>query len=184
MAFRVLSGDPGTKNFALSVVEYDKGISVLGTEMLSHPFSDLSSRTVAEDLWASTKRIAQLIHTYKPDALYFERFQFRGSGISSIEGINIMLGAITHTAFLHGIPCRLITASTWKNNFNRNCTSLDSLYKEYKMTSKKCAKPIHEFDASLIGVYAIYDLFAQTKKPFEGFNIDSFIDMFYASQKL
>ena len=94
-----------------------------------------------------------------------------------------MLGALTHIAYVHDLQCRLITASTWKNNFNRNCTSLDGLYKQYKMTSVHCPKPIHEFDSALIGVYAIYDLFSK-RKPFEGFDICSFVEMFYANGKL
>ena len=173
--FRVLTGDPGTKNFALAVTEYSNGkIRSVGTKMLEFPFHDLSSREAAEALHQVTREIRRLIKKYNVDALYFERFQVRGSGVSAIEGINVMLGVILHLAWLYEKRSRLITASTWKNNCNRNNVSgikLDEAYKELKLTSVHSPKAIHEFDASLIGVYAIYDQLVTTRKPFQGFDL-------------
>lgn len=175
--FRVLTGDPGTKNFALAVTEYSDGkLRSLGTKMLEFPFRDLSSREAAAALYLVTCEIRRLIKKYDVDALYFERFQVRGSGVSAIEGINVMLGIVLHLAHLYEKRSRLITASTWKNNCNRNNASemsLDEAYREFKLTSVYSPKAIHEFDASLIGVYAIYDQLVTTRKPFQGFDLVS-----------
>lgn len=186
--FRVLAGDPGTKNFALSVIEYNEGkLTVVGTKMVAHPFRDLSSRAAAADLWKFTREIKRIIDQYKIDALYFERFQVRGSNATAIEGINVMLGSVLMLAFRLKLLARLITASTWKNNFNRNNeaqTKLDELYKEFKLTSKFSPKAIHEFDASLIGVYCIYDTLVQSRKPFVGFDAHAFFEHFISAPTL
>ena len=184
MAFRVLAGDPGSVNFALSVLEHDgKQLRVLGTKMMTSCFRDLSSRSVVEDLNSFSEEIEELIVQWKPDAMYFERFQFRGSGISTIEAVNVMLGVLMSLAHVYRVQGRLITASTWKNNFNNNCANLKDLYKEYKLTSKKSAKSIHEFDSSLIGVYTLYDLLSGNK-PFVGFDVNEFYNTFITAPKL
>ena len=184
MAFRVMAGDPGSVNFALTVLEYDNGVlRVLGTKMMSNCFRDLSARTVVEDINAFSEEIEELIVAWKPDAMYFERFQFRGSGISTIEAVNVMLGVLMSLAHVYKVQGRLITASTWKNNFNNNCADLKALYKEYKLTSKKSAKAIHEFDSALIGVYTIYDLLSGSK-PFTGFNVEEFFEQFIGAPNL
>lgn len=187
-SFRVLTGDPGTKNFALSVVEYKNGtLRVLGTKMAPHPFRDLSSREAAANLHLFTEDIRELIVKYKVNGLYFERFQVRAAGVSAIEGINVMLGVILYLAHMFQIPSRLITASTWKNNFNNNNSSgkkLDELYKEFKLTSVHSAKAIHEFDGSLIGVYAVFDTLVKSRKPFVNFDPYVFYDSFIDCPKL
>lgn len=185
MAFRVLCGDPGSVNFALSVLEYDKGkLRVLGTKMMTSTFKDLSARTVVEDLNAFSEEIEELIVQWKPDAMYFERFQFRGSGISTIEAVNVMLGLLMSLAHVYGVKARLITASTWKNNFNNNCADLKQLYKAHKLTSKHSPKAIHEFDSALIGVYTIYDMLTTKVKPFQGFDVDAFFEQFICAPNL
>ncbi len=184
MAFRALVGDPGSVNFAVTVLEFDNGVlKVLGTKMMHNCFKDLSSRTVVQDLNLFAEEVAELIETWRPDAMYFERFQFRGSGISTIEGVNVMLGVLMNLAHIYGVKGRLITASTWKNNFNNNCADLKELYKEFKLTSVKSAKTIHEFDSALIGVYAVYDLLSKSK-PFTGFDVYGFFDEFIDAPNL
>ena len=186
--FRVLTGDPGTKNFALAVTEYSDGkIRSLGTKMLELPFHDLSSREAAEALHLVTREIRRLIRKYNVDAMYFERFQVRGKNASAIEGINVMLGVVLHLAWLYEKRSRLITASTWKNNCNRNNADgmkLDEAYKEFKLTSVHSPKAIHEFDASLIGVYAIFDQLVTKRKPFQGFSIRTWYEHLMEAPKL
>lgn len=185
--FRALTGDPGTKNFATSVVEYDgKRLRVLGTKMIESTFGNLSGDDSVERLHLFTKEYRALIIEYKPDMQIFERFQVRGKNTSIIEGINVMLGSILHQAHVHSVETRLIMAATWKNNFNRNNASgckLEDLYKELKLTSVYSPKEIHEFDASLMGVYATY-LKNSQKKPFTGFDPYEFHERFIESPKL
>lgn len=185
--FRALTGDPGTKNFAASVVEYDNGnLRVLGTKMIEHTFGNLSGDDAVERLYQFTKEYRGLITEFKPDVQIFERFQVRGKNTSIIEGINVMLGSILHQGHMFDLPTRLIMAATWKNNFNKNNASgeqLDTLYKMLKLTSVYSPKAIHEFDASLIGVYATY-LHLSKLKPFTGFDPLAFHERFIVAPKL
>lgn len=175
---RVLSGDPGKVNFALAVVDIKKKLTIVGTKMCEHPVQAMHLDVVAaaqeflqelDDLW----------DTYGPfDAVCFERFQSRGLGGNTIEVISLMLGLVAVFAHKHGIPAFFITASQWKNAFNRTMT-LKQLYEDYKLTSKKSPKAIHEFDATLIGVYTLYNLrniipFADMDRYIEGF-MDRFL---------
>jgi len=185
--FRALTGDPGTKNFAASVVEYDgKNLRVLGTKMIEHAFANLSGDDAVERLYLFTKEYRGLIKEFKPNAQIFERFQVRGKNTSIIEGINVMLGSILHQGHMYDLPTRLIMAATWKNNFNKNNASgasLEELYKTLKLTSKFSPKAIHEFDASLIGVYATY-LHNSQLKPFTGFDPLAFHERFINAPNL
>ena len=76
----------------------------------------------------------------------------------------------------------LVTASTWKNAANRQGINLKELYLQYKMTSKKSVKAIHEFDAAMMAVYRLYISLDRT--PFFGFDVHSFIDKVWASPRL
>ncbi len=60
-------------------------------------------------------------------------------------------------ALRKGIPLSLVTASQWKNAFNKTL-DLKALYEFYKLKSKKSPKEIHEFDATLINLYMFYSM--------------------------
>lgn len=181
---RVLSGDPGKVNFALSVQEFkDKRITVLGTRMFQNPIQNLHY-----DMRQPTKEflqeLEQMWKLYGPfDAMCFERFQSRGLGGNTIEAISLMLGVISFFALKKKCPLDLITASQWKNAFNRHM-DLKGFYADYNLSSKKSVKAIHEFDASLIGVYTFYR--HSGIKPFVGFNriIDAYVPKFLSAPVL
>lgn len=175
---RILSGDPGKVNFALSVQEFkDKRITVLGTRMFQHPIQNLHY-DMRQPTKEFLKELELIWKQYGPfDAMCFERFQSRGLGGNTIEAISLMLGVVSLFALKKNCPIDLITASQWKNAFNRNM-DLKGYYADYNLTSKKSRKAIHEFDASLIGVYTFY---RHSKiKPFAGFNriIDAYVPKF------
>lgn len=152
---RILSGDPGKVNFALSVVDVTDGtLTVLGTRMLQNPVRTLKVDT-REQVANFLEEIKEIDRMYGPfDGCAFERFQTRGICGDTIESISLMLGVLSMWSLDHKIPIRLITASQWKNQINRK-VDLKALYKEHKLTSKKSVKAIHEFDAMLIGVYML-----------------------------
>lgn len=165
---RILSGDPGKVNFALSVQEFkDKRINILGTRMFQHPIQNLHL-DMRQPVKEFMKELEDIWKRYGPfDAMCFERFQSRGLGGNTIEAISLMLGVLSMFALKKNCPIDLITASQWKNAFNRTM-NLKEYYAHYNLTSKKSRKAIHEFDASLIGVYTFYR--HQNLKPFVGFN--------------
>jgi len=183
---RILSGDPGKVNFALTVINFEKKkLDIIGTRMFGSPIQDLTG-----DLGAVTKKfldeITAIDKKYGPfDAMCFERFQSRGLGGNTIEAISIMIGVMAFYCHKKKIPFFAITASQWKNAFNRECEpKLKDLYDEFKLTSKKSKKAIHEFDSMLIGVYTFYKM--NNLKPFAGIQktIYKLIDRFLNSPKL
>lgn len=183
---RILSGDPGKVNFALTVLDVEgKRLDIMGTRMFGSPIQNLTG-----DLGAVTskflKEIAAIDKQYGPfDAMCFERFQSRGLGGNTIEAISIMIGVMALYCMKKKIPFFAITASQWKNAFNRECDpKLKELYDEFKLTSKKSKKAIHEFDSMLIGIYTFYQM--NDIKPFAGIQkmIYPIIDRFLNSPEL
>lgn len=159
---RVFSCDPGTKNFAMSVIEgtYDgKGlkIKILGTCMLEETLQDLT-KDVSPVLQMFNKRMRKIRRKYKPNLTCFERFQSRGLKGKTIEAIGYMLGVIAIT-FRKSDP-QFILASTWKNRINKiDGVVLNDIYKEWGLTSKAktyTGKRDHELDAVLIGIYKLH----------------------------
>lgn len=152
---RILSGDPGKVNFALSVIDMaDRRLDILGTRMLGSPVRTLKVDT-REQVSLFLAELDELWETYGPfDGCCFERFQTRGLCGDTIESISLMLGVLSMWCLEKEVPIRLITASQWKNQLNR-VVNLKELYKEHKLTSKKSLKAIHEFDALLIGLYMV-----------------------------
>lgn len=163
MAYTVLSVDPGSKNFAASVLQVredgeDLRIKVLCTKLVHNTVH--KPMNLVEELRAFQAEIYSLEFTHGPfDLVVAERFQSRGLKGTTIESINMMLGAL---AIMY--PClELYTASTWKNSFNRAMESrngdkaLNELYEDHKQMVKPVPKAerrtIHELDSSLMGIY-------------------------------
>lgn len=180
---RILSGDPGKVNFALAVLDYSEKIDIVGTKMFDNPVQAMHLDVAG----ASEKFLTELETMWKLygpfDAMCFERFQSRGLGGNTIEVISLMLGLLTVFALRKKIPISLITASQWKNAFNRTMC-LNDLYDVHKLRSKKSPKEIHEFDASLINLYKFYMM--SDIVPFAGLDrkIDKYVQRFLASPKL
>lgn len=180
---RILTGDPGKVNFALSVVDYGTKIRVVGTKMCEHPVQAMHLDVVG----ASAQFMAELDQLWKDygpfDGLAFERFQSRGLGGNTIEVISLMLGVIAVFAHRKKVSLSLYTASQWKNAFNKTM-DLKQLYEDHKLKSKKSPKEIHEFDATLINLYKFYEM--QDIVPFAGLapKIDGFMHKFLESESL
>lgn len=181
---RILTGDPGKVNFALCIIEVTgNSIRVIGTRMFQKPIQNLHY-DMRESTKQFLKELEEMNKKYGPfDAMCFERFQSRGLGGNTIEAISLMLGVACTFALKKNIPINLITASQWKNAFNRTM-DLKSLYQEVGLKSKKSPKEIHEFDAALISVYTFYK--QKEIKPFAGFHktLYPFITKFLESPSL
>ena len=178
----ILSFDMGTKNTAVSLHSFaNNKLQLLGTAMFP-TITGLVDRDIGDSVHTFYQQVFKLCKRHKVDYVYAERFQFRGAGIAIIEPINVMLGLICLAATRSGAQSRLITASTWKNNFNNNCCDLNAIYKEYGLTRVHSVKKDHELDSALIGVYTLCDVLGI--KPFAGFDIDTYMDRFMSSPVL
>ena len=172
----ILTFDMGTKNTAASVhVFANNKLSIVGTSMFP-TISGLVDRDIGNHCHEFYQSVYRMCKHHSIDYVYAERFQFRGAGIAIIEPINVMLGLIMLAATRYGAGSRLITASTWKNNFNNNCCDLNAVYKNYGLTRVHSVKRDHELDASLIGVYTLCDVLGI--KPFAGFDIATYMERF------
>jgi len=158
---RILSMDPGTANYGVSISDMivkdgELKVKVLGTQMLERPIKNpMSIKTEGR---AFVSNIYHLEHLYGPfDLVCAERFQSRGLKGLSIESINMMIGK------LHDIYPNIVlyTAGTWKNAFNRvnkDC-SLNDTYDMLKVLSKpkspKIRHQVHELDCTLMAQYHV-----------------------------
>ena len=164
---RCLSFDPGTKNFACSVLEArmvdgEFKFKIVGTVMLTDCISEPKAY-IRKQARAYEKQFKKIQRKYGPFHLCTaERFQARGYGGHTIESINMMLGIMALT--FKGEDFRTVTAAIWKNAFNRTM-DLKGLYQERKLYDD--AKTDHEFDATMIGVHRLQSLFGL--KPFSMF---------------
>lgn len=159
----ILSCDPGTKNFAVSITaaRIVKGhikFRILGTCVLDSTVTELKDN-ISMALKGFVAEILTILENENvfPDVLYMERFQSRGNGGTTIEAINFMLGVLVYH-FSSSCDIRLITAATWKNRVNKK-TDLKQVYKDYKLNSVYSKKTAHELDAALIGIYAAHNYF-------------------------
>lgn len=146
---RVLALDPGTNNFAWSVVRKNK---VLACGFVEKTVSDLTDKQFEAQLKAFIKEIRKLIRDYKPDMVAAERYMVRGRWFgASCEKINIMLGALGLICLSKGIKVQIISSALWKNRTQRD------QYKDYLKDTyaafKKLKIPPHVVDASYIGAY-------------------------------
>lgn len=188
MDFTVFSADPGTKNFACSVLKCRfknerLQFKIVGTCMLPTTLTDIKSNAV-EQLDGFATDIKDICRPHLPLKLVcIERFQSRGLGGNTIEGINMMLGV---TARIFRKPeVRYITAATWKNRINK-FVDLKASYKDYNLHRVITDKEIHELDSLLIGVYMAYQHVGLTDFSLfeEEGKYDSFIQKFLQSPNL
>lgn len=153
----VLALDPGSKNFGISCVGVKNGKPVvLANSVLTAPLNTLVD--FAPVRVAFLLEIAQWIEAFRPKGIIAERFQTRGNSGPLIEYVSVMLGLV---AGKWALPVKLITASTWKNAFNRrHKDALCARYPEAPKADLKLVYPDvltapHPFDATLIGIYGL-----------------------------
>lgn len=144
---RVLALDPGSRNCGISVVACnDHGkVRVVANSLVTKPISDLVSFGVQRNEFLA--EIDKWIAVYQPHGIVVERFQTRGQSSGPlIEYVGVMVGLLGG----YRMPIKAITASTWKNAWNRRFDplTLDQMYKECNITP-------HQLDASFIGIFGL-----------------------------
>lgn len=144
---RILSCDPGKDNYAATIGDYCVSRSgkleynFLHTRMVQNTLQDLTSDLDGQ-LKKYLKEMRELKRRYSPTYFVAERFQNRGSmrGASG-ELVSMMLGV----SCTLGMDNTVITASQWKNAFNR-VSNLDHLYEDTPFVA-------HVVDSACIGLY-------------------------------
>lgn len=140
---RILAFDPGSVNMGISIVELNKIPTVRANATMMHPIHDIKQFMKEKRLFVN--EVSQWIEYYKPTAIIAERFQSRGLRGATVECVSMMLGILS----TFNLPCCFITASTWKNNYQRRFNvNLREIYKTLYNTP-------HQLDASLIGCFGI-----------------------------
>lgn len=157
----VLSLDPGTSNFAASVLRIGERegklkVRCIGSTMV--PCTIKKPAEAGQEHQAFVQWIRDVSRDHGPfDLVVAERFQSRGHKGNTIESINMMLGIL---AYLYKDRLTLYTASTWKNSFNRALgykEALKDVYEEHAHLNRDVPKAdrhtIHELDCTLMAVY-------------------------------
>ncbi len=143
---RVLALDPGSKNMGISVVALNDNLKlkVVANSIVTNPIYDLTKFSVQRAVFLA--EMDRWFELYQPSAIIAERFQTRGLLGPLVEIVSVMLGLL---AGRYNVPIKLITAATWKNEFNRRFPyPLDDLYKKARVTP-------HQLDSCLIGVFGL-----------------------------
>ena len=144
----ILSFDPGTKNFAYSIIKNGKCKEI---GFLNPTVNDLKNELFMLLVRKFLRQIKRLVQKHKPDFVIAERYMVRGRfNGAQAECVNVMLGLIAFICQKLRIHFQLITAAVWKNQFHRDIGP-KSLVTHYKMVKKM---PPHVMDATFIGLYA------------------------------
>jgi hypothetical protein len=146
---RVLSLDPGTKNFAWSIVE--------DGEVLETGWVETICSVSQQDAVLFIARFNALVHAKAADQVVLERFTVRpGRAATPAEAINVMIGALLVGC---AVPVDVVQASTWKAWVKRHLHPEGSWWVWPDIESQ------HEADAAGIGVWwSCRDLIFPAKK--------------------
>jgi len=167
---RILGLDPGIKNFAASIQEiqfigmHEQGrkirsheidIQIIKTGLLKNPMYDVNTGVVEQNR-RFVGEMRGILRKYKPDIVCAERFQNRGfrAGGGQMEAVNLMLGALASMEEFDNIQLKLVSPMVWKSAVKKQF--------DLKEAYKRCRFPVHEWDATLIGLYGAYIITEQT----------------------
>lgn len=169
---RILSGDPGTRNFSITVMDINRSLpKILDCVFFEDIIFNLSNHesehkdesylAYPDQLSITVKKIRKFLNTWKPDLVAFERFQTRGpaSRGKTIELVTTMNAIWTTLAYTKKVTPNLIIAAEWKNMLNRKCKevggpdvkALEHIYQEAK-SLYPVIEP-HNLDSTFIGMY-------------------------------
>lgn len=152
---RVVAFDPGTKSFAISVVDLygSKNLikfKIIHSGMIDNPIAVLDEFYISRCI-KFEREIFQLYKKYKPNIIVSERFQTRGyKGSGNINELcNMMIGKLSMVSMMdrNKIPLiSLIMPVRWKSHIKR-VIDLDKLYIKYKRIGP------HRLDSLLMALY-------------------------------
>lgn len=149
---RILSWDAGTKNAALSIVDYQKDkaprlvISLMTTDLVTSMGETLDKQT-----GLFIKFFTKIIDTYKPDIISPELFMQRSFRSNLASMISYMIGILSEIAYTRNIHFSPIMPSTWKRQIERDLIKVDELYDRSYPVKERL--PDHIIDSIFIGAY-------------------------------
>jgi len=143
----ILGLDPGTVNFAYSVIDYDElggTYEVAKCGLIGSPLPKVENE-IQEGL---TKFMGSMLSVFPSNTpqIYMERYVNRGSKVSALETVNMMIGA------MYKCNPYLFSSAVWKNHINKR---LKPTQHNLKDMYPRCSVTPHELDATLIGLYGI-----------------------------
>lgn len=167
----LLSCDPGSTNFGWAVLSGRRigdtlSFKIIANGMCPCPIKQVkNSKDLRSQQLIFQKWFAGMLDNYQIDAVCAERFMARGLLGALGEYIGIMLGIMLCTS--KHKPLKVFPAATWKNAVKRNTGDKEWLSHAYKMIK---VVP-HQLDATLMGVWTIYQGFKRTD--FKGLDLNT-----------
>lgn len=142
----ILSMDPGTNNYAWSVINVSRPfeVEVLASGMIKNTVNSLVGN-VAQNADEFRTEVDALLKEFDPDFFIAERYMSRGHGGTTIELVNIMIGIVISMWTKNADRLKLIPAAQWKNEWNKH-SNLVEFYSKVSCT-------VHQIDAIGIGIY-------------------------------
>lgn len=148
---RMLGLDPGTNNFAFSVVEGNgKKFNILEHGMIRNPFKGMKGDDVGQRGRKFVLEVREIVRYFKITHGTAERFQTRGPKGTTVEEVSVSLGLLWGVGIKPN-NLRFITAAQWKNEWNRRY--------DLKAFYATCGIVPHQVDATNIGLYGLDLLF-------------------------
>ena len=180
---KIISFDPGEKNFAYSMNMHknEGGLKhkVIKNGLVANCINNLKTSEILEGQHIKfCDEISRMIAEFQPDFVVMERFMGRGIKVGTTsETTNIMIGVIITLCRSLNIPFKLVNASTWKNAYNaaRSKIEPNNIKDEYKLIG---TTP-HQYDATMIGIYYAHILSHET--PFRRWSDEMVRDSVMAS---
>lgn len=158
----MLSLDPGTVNHGWAVLKVNRPFKpeVLATGLIHNNIHDLKGN-IQDRTALYLSEIQAIVEQFDVDSIAVERYMTRGLKGTTIECVNVMIGAIMgitwNTASQGPVRIMLMPASQWKNEWNRY-SDLVTFYGKVKCVA-------HQVDSVGIGLYASAQYLGV--KPFE-----------------
>lgn len=171
-----LGADPGSSNFAVTVVRYDtetRRTKMLYAGMIENPVKNLTANPVTQKkrkgktaldkdepsltigVVLFTHEIQWLIKTFGVTHYVGERFQARGKMMGdTIESVSIMIGIIISECMRRKIKFGTTIAGVWKGAVARQRCDLPLLYEygimQYQKALREAGLPANKKDAECI----------------------------------
>jgi len=144
---RVLSFDPGIRNFGISCVATDRrNFRVVSNAVLMHPMDQMNQFEKQKKVFL--EEVGNWVDLYKPQALIAERFMLRGAGTGMAMG-ELVPSMVALVSGYFKLNTLTIPAAQWKvPHQNRFKFDLKETYKEILVEP-------HQLDSSMIGFYGL-----------------------------
>lgn len=159
----ILAHDPGSVNYGYALVAgrvqgKRLKVRILESGKLTNTITQMKKRRLrTRQREAYVKEIEVLVKKYKPDWMIAERYMTRGIRGLLVECVNSMLGSLEARV---PIPCVLVPAVTWKQEWNRTGLDLKALYKVVRTTP-------HQLDAVMMGIFAMLKILELPRQKFK-----------------